>query len=68
MYGENTKTIAIPIYEVLPYLVISLFKATEEDLTPEYKEERDRLMDKLKNGLVPKEKNGIVPQNNIICM
>ena len=22
MYGENTKTIAIPIYKVLPYLVI----------------------------------------------
>ena len=24
MYGENTKTIAIPIYRVLPYPVISL--------------------------------------------
>jgi hypothetical protein len=35
-----------------------LSQATEDDLTPEYKEERDRLMNKLKNGLVPKEKNG----------
>ena len=24
MYGENTKTIAIPIYKVLPYLVMSM--------------------------------------------
>ena len=24
MYGENTKTIAIPIYRVLPYPVISV--------------------------------------------
>ena len=34
-------------------------KATEEDLTEEYREERDKLMAKLKTGLVPKEKNGI---------
>ena len=34
-------------------------KATEGDLTPEYKEERDRLVKKLKSGLVPKEKNGV---------
>ena len=34
-------------------------KATEGDLTPEYKEERDGLMEKLKSGLVPKEKNGM---------
>ena len=25
MYGENTKTIAIPIYKVLPYLVIYMY-------------------------------------------
>ena len=25
MYGENAKTIAIPIYKVLPYLVIGHF-------------------------------------------
>jgi hypothetical protein len=35
-----------------------LCQATEEELTLEYKEERDRLTHKLKNGLVPKEKNG----------
>ena len=50
------------LYSPLDY--ISLFKATEDDLTPEYKEERDRLMNKLKNGLVPKEKNGMY---HIMC-
>ena len=39
-----------------------LCQATEEELTLEYKEERDRLTHKLKNGLVPKEKNGTVTE------
>ena len=29
MYGENTKTIAIPIYKVLPYLVIKCVLAEQ---------------------------------------
>ena len=33
-------------------------QASEDDLTPEYKEERDQLIAQLKSGLVPKEKNG----------
>ncbi len=33
-------------------------QATEDDLTPEYREERDQLVRQLKDGLVPKEKNG----------
>ena len=34
-------------------------QATEEDLTEEYKEERDQLIANLKAGMEPKEKNGI---------
>ena len=33
-------------------------QAREEDLTPEYREERDQLLRHIKGGLVPKEKNG----------
>lgn len=33
-------------------------QAREVDLTPEYREERDRLKDRLTSDLVPKEKNG----------
>jgi len=35
------------------------FQASEGDLTAEYKEERDKLLEELKNGITPKEKNGI---------
>ena len=44
-----------------------LSQATEEELTPEYKEERDRLTHKLKTGLVPKEKNGTVTEDTHVC-
>ena len=36
-----------------------LSQATEEELTPEYKEERDALIKELQQGIVPKEKNGL---------
>jgi len=35
-------------------------QASEDDLTPEYKEERNKLLEELKNGITPKEKNGIL--------
>lgn len=38
-----------------------LYQAKEDDLTSEYKEERDELIQKLRSGLKPKEKNGKYP-------
>ena len=35
-----------------------VLQATEEDLTDEYRAERDKLLVELKNGIKPKEKNG----------
>ena len=40
-------------------LKIFAFKANEEDLTIEYREERDRLIERLRTTLKPKEKNGV---------
>ena len=33
MYGENTKTIAIPIYRVLPYPVIVVYETSGQFVT-----------------------------------
>ncbi|XP_013388840.1 guanylate-binding protein 2 [Lingula anatina] len=38
-------------------LLIDLSKAAEDELTQEYKEERDALREKIKSGIQPKEKN-----------
>ena len=45
-----------PVRQSILLYVIS--QAKEEDLTEEYREERDRLIERLTSGLVPKEKNG----------
>ena len=40
MYGENTKTIAIPIYRVLPYPVIGRgVRGRQYPMTPKYPED-----------------------------
>ena len=42
----------------MPVVIGNVVQAKEEDLTPEYREERDRLKNRLSSDLVPKEKNG----------
>lgn len=44
-----------------------MVQAKEEDLTPEYREERDRLKERLTSDLVPKEKNGQYLSNVHTC-
>ena len=46
-----------------PRLVL---QATEDQLTPEYKEERDQLIADIKRGLVPKEKNGTAHVQSLV--